>query len=134
MMDFNPYYLAMNPMGNPRPQTQDLGGLAPVYQNIANQQAMQNMAMQQAQGLTQQAGQTAQGGMNPMAMAMMLRKGQKSDPYANAQEAMKKYGAENVYGFGGQGTVPTQITGQDQYEPIKNMPSVGAYGQLIPSN
>jgi hypothetical protein len=134
MMDFNPYYLAMNPMGNPRPQTQDLGGLAPVYQNIANQQAMQNMAMQQAQGLTQQAGQTAQGGMNPMAMAMALRKGQKSDPYANAQEAMKKYGAENVYGFGGQGTVPTQITGQDQYEPIKNMPSVGAYGQLIPSN
>ena len=74
MMDFNPYYLAMNPMGNQRPQTQDLGGLAPVYQNIANQQAMQNMAMQQAQGLTQQAGQTSQGGMNPMMMAQMLRK------------------------------------------------------------
>jgi len=124
---YNPYIQQM-------PQTQDLGGLAPYYQNIANQQANQNMAMQQAQGLTQDAGRTVQGGMNPMAMAMMLRKGQKSDPYANAQEAMKKYGAENVYGFGGQGTVPTQITGQDQYEPIKNMPSVGAYGQLIPSN
>jgi len=124
---YNPYIQQM-------PQTQDLGGLAPYYQNIANQQAMQNAAMQQAQGLTQDAGRTVQGGMNPMAMAMMLRKGQKSDPYANAQEAMKKYGAENVYGFGGQGTVPTQITGQDQYEPIKNMPSVGAYGQLIPSN
>jgi len=124
---YNPYIQQM-------PQTQDLGGLSPYMQNIAAQQAMQNAAMQQAQGLTQDAGRTVQGGMNPMAMAMMLRKGQKSDPYANAQEAMKKYGAENVYGFGGQGTVPTQITGQDQYEPIQNMPSVGAYGQLIPSN
>jgi hypothetical protein len=128
MMTNNPYIMQM-------PQTQDLGGLAPYYQNIANQQAMQNAAMQQAQGLTQQAGQTAQsGGMNPMAMAMMLRKGQKSDPYANAQSAMNKYGAENVYGYGGQGQVPSQIFGQDQYEPVKNMPSVGAYGQLIPSN
>ena len=83
MMDFNPYYLAMNPMGNQRPQTQDLGGLAPVYQNIANQQAMQNMAMQQAQGLTQDAGRTVQGGMNPMAMAMMLRKGEKPQGSSN---------------------------------------------------
>ena len=126
MMTPNPYIMQM-------PQTQDLGGLSLYYQNIAQQQAMQNAAMQQAQGLTQQAGQTAQGGgMNPLAMAMMLRK--KSDPYANAQDAMSKYGASNVYGYGGQGQVPTQITGQDQYEPIKNMPSVGAYGQLIPSS
>jgi hypothetical protein len=80
---YNPYIQQM-------PQPQDLGGLAPVFQNIAQQQAMQQAAMQQGQGLTQQAGQTTQGGMNPMAMAMMLRKGQ-SDPYANAQEAMKKY-------------------------------------------
>jgi hypothetical protein len=122
---YNPYIQQM-------PQPQDLGGLAPVFQNIAQQQQNQAMLAQQGQGLSQQAGQTTQGGMNPMAMAMMLRKGQ-SDPYANAQEAMKKYGAENVYGFGGQGKVPTQITGQDQYEPIQNMPSVGAYGQLIPS-
>ena len=98
---YNPYIMQM-------PQTQDLGGLAPYYQNIAQQQANQNMAMQQAQGLTQQAGQTAQGNMNPMAMAMMLRKG--SDPYANAQAAMKQYGAGNVYGYGGQGQVPTSIT------------------------
>jgi hypothetical protein len=102
---YNPYIMQM-------PQTQDLGGLAPYYQNIAQQQANQNMAMQQAQGLTQQAGQTAQGGMNPMAMAMMLRKG-KSDPYANAQAAMNKYGAGNVYGYGGQGVVPTTSTGMD---------------------
>ena len=105
MNAYNPYIMQM-------PQTQDLGGLAPYYQNIAQQQAMQNMAMQQAQGLTQQAGQTAQGGMNPMAMAMMLRKG-KSDPYANAQAAMNQYGAGNVYGYGGQGVVPTTSTGMD---------------------
>ena len=105
MMTNNPYIMQM-------PQTQDLGGLAPYYQNIANQQAMQNAAMQQAQGLTQQAGQTAQGGgMNPLAMAMMLRK--KSDPYANAQTAMQQYGAGNVYGYGGMGTVPTTTTGMD---------------------
>jgi hypothetical protein len=100
---YNPYIMQM-------PQTQDLGGLNPVYQNIAAQQAMQNAAMQQAQGLTQQAGMTVDGkqagaSMNPMAMAMMLRKG--SDPYANAQAAMKQYGASNVYGFGGQGQTPT---------------------------
>lgn len=107
MMTNNPYIMQM-------PQTQDLGGLSPYYQNIANQQAMQNAAMQQAQGLTQQAGQTAQGGgMNPMMMAMMLRKGQKSDPYANAQTAMQQYGAGNVYGYGGMGTVPTTTTGMD---------------------
>jgi len=106
MNTYNPYIMQM-------PQTQDLGGLAPYYQNIANQQAMQNAAMQQAQGLTQQAGQTAQsGGMNPLAMAMMLRKG-KSDPYANAQTAMQQYGAGNVYGYGGMGTVPTMTTGEN---------------------
>ena len=69
---YNPYIQQM-------PQTQDLGGLNPVYQNIAAQQAMQNAAMQQAQGLTQDAGRTVQGGMNPMAMAMMLRKGKPTD-------------------------------------------------------
>ena len=73
---YNPYIQQM-------PQTQDLGGLAPYYQNIGAQQAMQNMAMQQAQGLTQQAGQTAQGGMNPLAMAMMLRKGEKPQGSSN---------------------------------------------------
>jgi hypothetical protein len=73
---YNPYIQQM-------PQTQDLGGLSPYMQNIANQQAMQNMAMQQAQGLTQDAGRTAQGGMNPLAMAMMLRKGEKPQGSSN---------------------------------------------------
>jgi len=30
-------------------------------------------------------------------------------PYVNAQQQMNQYGAENVYGYGGQGTVPTSV-------------------------
>jgi hypothetical protein len=70
----------MNPYITQMQQPQDLGGLSPYFQNIAQQQAMQNMAMQQGQGLTQAAGQTQQGGMNPMAMAAMLRKKDPSKP------------------------------------------------------
>ena len=82
---YNPYIQQMA-------QPQDLGGLAPYYQNIANQQAMQNMAMQQAQGLTQQAGQTAQGGMNPMMMAQMLRKkDQNPAPVTDYSQPMPQY-------------------------------------------
>jgi hypothetical protein len=70
-------------------QQQDLGGLSPVFQNIAQQQANQNMAMQQAQGLTQAAGQTGQGGgMNPMAMAAMLRKGKGDNSMLGARMDM----------------------------------------------
>jgi hypothetical protein len=63
-------------------QPQDLGGLSPYFQNIAQQQAMQQQAMQQGQGLTQAAGQIGQqsGGMNPMAMAAMLRKKDPTKP------------------------------------------------------
>ena len=104
MMDFNPYYLAMTQMGNPKPQTQDLGGLNPVFQNIAQQQAMQNMAMQQGQALTQQAGQTAQGGgMNPLAMAMALRKQQDQQKIDMANAEMSAYNqrpAQNYYSAG----------------------------------
>ena len=95
-------------------QPQEVGGISPVFQNIGNQQAMQNMAMQQGMGLTQQAGQTAQqgGSMNPLMMAMMLRRGG-SNPYMNAQRAMQQYGAGNVYGYGGMGQVPTTTTGMN---------------------
>jgi hypothetical protein len=58
---------------------QEQQGLMPVFQNIAQQQAMQNMAIQQNQGLNQAIGQT-QGGMNPMAMAAMLRKKDPTKP------------------------------------------------------
>jgi len=90
---YNPYIQQMA-------QPQDLGGLAPYYQNIGAQQAMQNMAMQQAQGLTQDAGRTVQGGMNPLAMAMMLRKGQdqKNINAANAEmSAFNQRPAQNYY-------------------------------------
>ena len=70
----------MNPYIQQMQQAQNLGGIDPMYQNIGGQQANQNMAMQQGQGLTQAAGQTgAGGGMNPLAMAMMLRKGKAPD-------------------------------------------------------
>jgi len=36
-------------------------------------------------------------------------------PYRNAQQAMNQYGAENVYGFGGRGQVPTVRTSFDDY-------------------
>lgn len=60
-------------------QQQDIGGLSPVFQNIANQQASQNAAMQQGAGLSQQASQLGQqsGNINPLLMAAMLRKGDK---------------------------------------------------------
>ena len=67
---YNPY--APNPY-IVQGQQQDIGGLAPMFQNISSQQAALNQAMAQNQGLTQQAGQMG-GGMNPLAMAMALRK------------------------------------------------------------
>jgi hypothetical protein len=76
----NPYFTNVGSYMQPiNPQEQQ--GLMPVFQNIAAQQAAQNAAMQQGQGLTQAAGQTGQGGgMNPMAMAAMLRKKDSTKP------------------------------------------------------
>jgi hypothetical protein len=60
---------------------QDQQGLAPVFQNIATQQSMQDAAMRQSNALTQQAGQVGQGGgANQLAMAAMLRKQDPSKP------------------------------------------------------
>ena len=33
-------------------------------------------------------------------------------PYTQAAQANQQYGANNVYGFGGGGTVPTTFTGE----------------------
>lgn len=109
MMTNNPYFQPMQP-------TQDLGGLSPYFQNIAQQQNMQNAALAQQNQLVTDAGKTVEGkqagvGMNPIAMAMLLRQG--SSPYTNAQAAMQQYGAGNVYGYGGQGQVPTMTSGED---------------------
>jgi hypothetical protein len=64
----------MQPM-NP----QDQQGLMPVFQNIAAQQQNQNAALAQQNQMNQQIGQN-QGGMNPMAMAAMLRKKDPTKP------------------------------------------------------
>jgi hypothetical protein len=80
-------------------------GLLPVFQNIGQQQAMQNAALAQQNQQVQQAGMTGQGGnQNQLAMAMALRN--QNDPYKQAQQAMGKYGQGNVYGYGGQGQIP----------------------------
>jgi hypothetical protein len=83
---YNPY--APNPYIQ-QGQQQDIGGLAPVFQNIAAQQASQNAAMQEGMGLSQQAGQMGGGGMNPMAMAMALRNKKPQNP---AQYTGPSYG------------------------------------------
>jgi len=96
---------------------QDLSGLQPVYQNIGQQQAMQQAALGQQNQLANQAGQSQGGGMNPLAMAAMLRKkdpneqslGSKLGTYAKSIPAIMQYGSENVYGGFGQGQVPTEV-------------------------
>ena len=87
-------------------QQQDQG-LMPVFQNIAQQQQNQNAALQQQMQNNQMAGQTSSGGMgglNPMAMAMMLR-GKKPDDGMNmlnnsssSQDYMNKIGATSSGG------------------------------------
>jgi len=62
----NPYILQGQPM-------QDVSGLQPVFQNFGQQQANQQAALAQQGQLAGQAGQTQGGGMNPLAMAAMLR-------------------------------------------------------------
>jgi hypothetical protein len=69
----------------------ELAKLSPSFQNIGQQQANQNMAMQQGNQLAQAAGQTPQGGMNPMAMAMALR-GKQPQTGADAAK-MNEFGA-----------------------------------------
>ncbi len=103
----------MNPYILPPQQMQDVSGLQPVFQNFGQQQANQQAALAQQNQLVSQAGEPqSMAGVNQLALAMMLRKG-KSDPYSNATAAMNKYGAGNVYGYGGQGVVPTTTTGMD---------------------
>ena len=108
----NPYIRPMQPM-------QDVSGLQPVFQNFGQQQANQQAALAQQNQLINEAGQSQGGGMNPMALAQMLRNkdpqslGSKLGVYAKSIPAMMQYGSENVYGGFGQGQVPTTTTGMD---------------------
>lgn len=98
---YNPYIMPMQ-------QTQDLGGLTPVYQNIAAQQAMQNAALQQGMNLTNQAGMTVDGkqsgaGYDQIAMANALRRQQDQQrmDMANAEmSAFNQRPAQNYYSAG----------------------------------
>jgi hypothetical protein len=109
----------MNPYIQPMQQMQDVSGLQPVFQNFGQQQANQQAALAQQNQLMNQAGQSQGGGMNPMALAQMLRNkdqqslGSKLGVYASSIPAMMQYGSENVYGGFGQGKVPTTTTGMD---------------------
>ena len=108
----NPYILPQLPM-------QDVSGLQPVFQNFGQQQANQQAALAEQNQLTNQAGQNQGGGMNPMAMAAMLRNkdpqslASKMGVYAKSIPAIMQYGSENVYGGFGRGQVPTTTTGMD---------------------
>jgi hypothetical protein len=111
----------MNPYILMPQQMQDVSGLQPVFQNIGQQQANQQAALAQQNQLTNQAGQSQGGGMNPLAMAAMLRDkdpnkqslASKLGNYASSLPQMMQYGSENVYGGFGQGQVPTTSTGEN---------------------
>jgi hypothetical protein len=98
---YNPYIQQM-------PQTQDLGGLNPVFQNISAQQAMQQQALQQGMDLTNQAGMTVDGkqagaGYNQLAMANALRNQQDQQRMNMANAEMSAYNqrpAQNYYSAG----------------------------------
>jgi len=86
----NNYFTTVNPYFAQQDQ-----GLSPVFQNIAQQQQNQNMAIQQGQQMAQQAAQSGQqsGGMNPMMMAAMLRK-KPGQADINAKDAQMGYNAQ----------------------------------------
>lgn len=110
----NPYILPQLPM-------QDVSGLQPVFQNFGQQQANQQAALAQQNQFVNEAGQSQGGGMNPMALAMALRKqdpnqqslASKMGVYAKSIPAIMQYGSENVYGGFGRGKVPTMTSGMD---------------------
>ena len=120
----------MNPYINPSMQSQDLGGLNPVYQNMAAQQQNENQVAQQGQLLTQQAGQVGQqnGSMNGAAMAAALRKNKPTDPNAPQGASM---GDQMANYFGTQQTPQNQAEiqqlGSNTWNPMSNY-NTGANG------
>jgi hypothetical protein len=98
---------------------QDVSGLQPVFQNFGQQQANQQAALAEQNQLVNQPNQGQGGGMNPLAMAAMLRNkdpqslASKMGVYAKSIPAIMQYGSENVYGGFGRGQVPTMTTGEN---------------------
>ena len=103
----NPYIQFQNP--------QDMQGLNPVFQNIGQQQALQNAALAQQNQLTQQAGQT-QGGTNPMAMAMALR-GQGKPGLGETTNSFGKVIKDPTYGTGNaySNMTPGELANMQEY-------------------
>lgn len=97
----NPYITNVDPYFS----QQDLSGYAPIMQDDSRQKAMQAAALAQQNQQVSEAGQTQQGGgmsgLNPLAMAMMLRKkkpgtGEMVDANGNIVKD-ETYGAGNAY-------------------------------------
>jgi hypothetical protein len=109
----NPYFTQVAPYFQQQDQ-----GLMPVFQNIAAQQANQNAALAQQNQMVQQAGQTQQGGMNPQAMAAMLRKDKPTQDQINAKDA--QMGGLGTYNPFTQYDV-SQKYGTDMYSPQSRM-------------
>jgi len=78
----------MNPYILPMQRMQDVSGLQPVFQNFGQQQANQAAALAQQNQLVNQAGQSQGGGMNPMALASLLRKRDKPAPVTDYSQPM----------------------------------------------
>jgi hypothetical protein len=68
------------------PMMQDLSGLAPVFQNTSAQQQNMQQMMQQGNQLSNQAMGGQQGGLDPKALAMALRKDNPMLSTAQTQE------------------------------------------------
>lgn len=91
----------MNPYAQNNPFIQqvqglDQQGLAPVFQNIANQQATQNAAIAQQNQLVNQASNVGGGGsgMNPLAMAAALRNKQPQTGPSNMDRLSNYFGTQ----------------------------------------
>jgi hypothetical protein len=105
----NPYIQFQNP--------QDVQGLNPVFQNIAQQQATQNSLLNQQGQMAQQAGQGQQGAMNPLAMAMALRGQQKKPGLGETTNSFGKVIADPTYGTGNaySNMTPGELANMQQY-------------------
>jgi hypothetical protein len=108
----NPYIRAMQPM-------QDVSGLQPVFQNFGQQQANQQAALAQQNQLVNEMGQSQGGGLNPMALAQMLRKGDKpTQEQINAKDV--QMGGASTYNPFTQYDISNKY-GTDMFSPQSRM-------------
>ena len=115
----SPYFTTVAPYFAQQDQ-----GLNPLFQNIAQQQQNQNAALQQQMQNNQMAGQVqgGGGGMNPMAMAAMLR---------NKQGGMGNLGARADMALNSQASpyLQDQVSqlGSSTWNPLSNY-NIGTNG------